>query len=278
MPRGAHVVPDLQVLASRIEALSAALAVKAGQEEHARTPVPRLDWDVHDVVVHLAVQAERYADFVEGVRAPEADVAGGPAGTGRRAVAEVNQALILTASAEPLPVVARRLETAGARLAEVLRNTAADAPFRSWEGDSDVRTGAATFLGELLVHGLDLARALGESWAIEPDDARAALHAVIALLPHYVDATTTASLDVRVRVRVRGGPDVVLAVRRSTAATRAWARGDDVDATVAVTPVALLLLAYRRSRLSTELLRGRVLSWGRRPLLPLQLLSWFTPP
>ena len=77
-------------------------------------------------------------------------------------------------------------------------------------------------LGEYLLHGLDIARALSQPWRIEPEDARLVLAAAMPLLPLLVNPATTAGVRVAYDLRIRGGErfmvridDGALAVGRS---------------------------------------------------------------
>lgn len=241
--------------------------------------VPASTWRVQDVVAHLIVQADGFRAFASGRRDPEADV---PAGADGLAVPErvalVNARLIREAAVQSSDAAAQSLRAAAAALAETFGEAPPTAPFRSWEGATDIRTGAATYLAELLVHGRDVAGALDRPWPIRDDEARAAVHAVLRLLPDYLDPAAAAGVDALIRLRVRGGPDAVLRVRDRKATVRAADQSERPHCTVAVTPRALLLLSFRRSTLLDVVRRGQVLSWGRRPALAWQMLTWFRAP
>lgn len=240
---------------------------------------PGLSWTVQDLVAHLVVQADSFTAFASGQRDPEADFPAGADGLPvPERVALVNARLIREAAVESSDAAAQSLRRAAAALAQTFGEAPPTALFRSWEGTTDIRTGAATYLAELLVHGRDVAGALDRPWPIRDDEARAAIHAVLRLLPDYLDPAAAAGVDALIRLRVRGGPDIVLRVRDGEAAVRAADRRARPDCTVAVTPRALLLLSFRRSPLVDVVRRGQVVSWGRRPALAWQMLSWFRAP
>src|SRR5260370_423539 len=76
---------------------------------------------------------------------------------------------------------------------------------RSVEGDGDVVTVTCLILGELLIHGRDLARALEVPWVILPDEARVVLSGLLSLLPDYLDPIAAGNLGATIDVRIRGG-------------------------------------------------------------------------
>jgi hypothetical protein len=47
---------------------------------------------------------------------------------------------------------------------------------------------------------------------------------------------------------------------------------------LAADPVAFLLVAYKRRSQWTEIIRGRLVAWGRRPWLALSLVQMFHKP
>ena len=69
-------------------------------------------------------------------------------------------------------------------------------------------------LGEQLVHGLDLARALGAPWPIGPQDALLVISGVMAMVPEYVDRQKTAGLHLAYELRFRGRSPLPVADRR----------------------------------------------------------------
>lgn len=59
-------------------------------------------------------------------------------------------------------------------------------------------------VGERLVHGWDIARALGVEWRIDPRDAAVAMAASIAVMPLIGDPAAAAGLDAVPEIRLRG--------------------------------------------------------------------------
>jgi uncharacterized protein (TIGR03083 family) len=75
-----------------------------------------------------------------------------------------------------------------------------DMPIPFHAGTIDVQAGLTNALGELLIHGRDLAIASGGEWPIEDRDAALLCGLGALILPAYVRATNRATLDVGVQV------------------------------------------------------------------------------
>lgn len=239
-------------------------------------PVPGLEWNAGDVLAHLAVQIERFRDFVTGDRSPDGDTAGIPDGPSPVVVAEVNRRLIAGVADRDAAVLAGRLRAA---VDDYLSATAAvdrSTPFRSWEGQSDVGGATAILIAELLVHGLDLARGLGARWTVSPTHAALALPAVWALLPRYLDPEAARHVRASLAFAPRGMPGVRVSIDDGVA--EVTPDGGPVDCRIHARPDDLLLLAFGRIDLGTLLRRGRLWASGRRPWIGLRAPSWFLAP
>lgn len=130
-------------------------------------------------------------------------------------------------------------------------------------------------LGELLVHGRDIARASGQQWTIDPDDARLAVTSTTALLPHLIDPVAAGSMHVTCEVRVTGGHRSAIRVDHGVAA-EVPAGSVEPDAILSADPVALLLLSFGRVPVVRCVLSGRVRPHGRRPWAIARLLGAVT--
>jgi uncharacterized protein (TIGR03083 family) len=131
-------------------------------------------------------------------------------------------------------------------------------------------------LAEYLLHGRDIATALSRPWTIRPDDARLVLAAALHLLPLLVDPVTTAAVNARYAIRVRGG------VRRAVIITDGEldvvGDVDRVDCHVSADPVALLLIAYGRRSQWVPILTGKLIAWSRQPWLGPRLVRYLVTP
>jgi uncharacterized protein (TIGR03083 family) len=123
----------------------------------------------------------------------------------------------------------------------------------------------AAMLGEQLVHGLDIARAAHVPWPISREDALLVIDGVVALMPGYVDAARAAGLHVTYELRFRGGPRYQLRVDGGKATVTA--ADGKADCWISADPVAFLLVGYGRVGQWSQVLRGKIISGGRKPWL-----------
>jgi uncharacterized protein (TIGR03083 family) len=130
------------------------------------------------------------------------------------------------------------------------------------------------YLGELLVHGFDLARTLGRPWRIGRVEANLVVAGALAILPQFVDPAAAREASVSYELRLRAGPRVVLRVGDGTLAVEPVTPGVGVDCRISADPAAFLLVAYGRVGQWGPILRGQLLAWGRRPWAALRLTSY----
>ena len=145
--------------------------------------MPGSDWSVGDVVTHLAAGVDAYGRYLTGDPTPLLDVSDLPGGSLRSSNAAV---LARETDRDPARLTAR--------LSRGIDRVVAEAAGRDldervpWHGrDERLRTMLGAALGELLVHGSDLAHAAGAPWDIDAADARLVLVNISDLLPLLVD-------------------------------------------------------------------------------------------
>lgn len=120
----------------------------------------------------------------------------------------------------------------------------------------------ASMLSELLLHGTDLARALGRPWPITRAQAVACLRGVLPAVVLLVDRNEARGADGTYHLRLRGGGDWTLHVRDGSMRVELGCP-PRADVRISVDPVGFLL--------SSVGLASRVRAWpvvrGRRPWL-----------
>ncbi|HUO36929.1 MAG TPA: maleylpyruvate isomerase N-terminal domain-containing protein [Mycobacterium sp.] len=139
-----------------------------------------------------------------------------------------------------------------------------------WYGTGMTRTVdclTALALGELTVHGYDIATGTGRPWPISAEHAKLIVGTVCPeMAPLAVRPEAGRNAPVTYEVRLRGnGPRYVIRVADGTAEVRAV--GGPVDCVISADPVTYLLVIYGRMPLGRALVRGGILAWGRRPWL-----------
>jgi hypothetical protein len=122
-------------------------------------------------------------------------------------------------------------------------------------------------IGEVVVHGDDIATALRRPWPIDPEHARLVVAGVFpAMIPLTVDTAATAGLHAAYELRVRGGPRFVVRFHDGAASVEPSA-GGPVDCWISADPTPFLLLGYGRIGPWGPIARGRLVAGGRQPWL-----------
>lgn len=235
--------------------------------------VPGLEWTAGDTIAHLVGVTRVFAQLASCEVTPE-DIwnAYAPGLDDRPAnerFAALNAAMIAVDRGE----INRGGELVEAAVADFLSSTEGRDPgalFRSVEGDIDVATVSCLLLGELLIHGRDVARGLGMRWVIFPDEARLALSGVVSLLPDYLDRGQAGDMRATFDIRVRGGPRFALWVHDGRLDVTPTPT-ERVDCHISADPVTYLLVGYGRANQWPAALQGKLVAWGRRPWLGLRL-------
>ena len=242
-------------------------------------PVPGLDWTVGQAAAHLVVVLSAFTGAARGVSQWGPLIPGSASGRGR--VAAVNAASIDLIAHDDAAYLAGQLGEAQAQfLAATERLPADHALPMPWYGDEatlPLDAATALLVGEQLVHGRDIAGALGRPWAIDAGPARLVIAAITAMLPGYLDADEAASLRAIYEIRIRGGPRFSVSVAGREASVDTTAPGP-VDCRISADPVAFVLVAYGRTRLWPAIASGKLLAWGRRPWLGFRFSRLFQKP
>ena len=137
-----------------------------------------------------------------------------------------------------------------------------------------VSTLLAVELGEMLVHGYDIAGASGLDWPIASDRAALTVGGLLPILPHVIDPAKAAGFDARIAFRIRGGIEATLVFDDGVLQIEAAGR-EPVDCHLSVDPATYLLLSFNRINPTIPTLQGKIVAWGRRPWLAVKMASLF---
>jgi uncharacterized protein (TIGR03083 family) len=233
------------------------------------------EWDVTQLALHISHVIDAVAAMTRGGGNLLPDIADLPtlqrvmvAGDGRR----------------PLPEVADRIDASVAGfLADMEAASATGDTSHAWlvQGtELPLSSLTCHILNELTVHGLDIARAEGVPWPI--DGAHAALILQGFLFPALhtlgpVMVVQEKAGDARFEVRLRGDGRAWMAFADGDLSVEGAPKGP-VDCHLSVDPEAFLLVAWGRISQWSAMPRGKLLAWGRKPWLGLQLRSWLRNP
>jgi uncharacterized protein (TIGR03083 family) len=251
-------------------------------------PVPGLEWTKAQLVGHLCAICEAFATTLRGEDFAErfgTEFIGnyGSGLTLRDAVANVNAKVVRLASF-PTPAAAADALTSSAATLISAFNAHPDpsaqrpAPWYGPEVTLPAGNLLALAVSELLVHGYDLARAVGAD--LRPSAAtRAAATAIAAavmseMLPRLLDERRASGFTGSFDIRVRGGERFVLRI----ADGRAWsepAGSRDIDCVLTLSAYPALLMGYNRVPVWRAIASGKARAFGRRPWLGLRFHNLF---
>jgi hypothetical protein len=237
-------------------------------DPHAR--VPGLDWTVHQVVAHMLSVAHRYQAVAEGRDFRRA--------TYPRELDEINRTELDVLMA-PIPEIADQI----IGLAPVM-----DALFDTGSNDRvyEAHCGAfldgiaaqTNWLGELILHGRDVARAIGAPWEIDERDmlliARGLILIQFAEGPGYLRARLPAGTDVCVAFKLPGARPYLIHVHDGAIELRELRSTDRPDAILGAPASTLCDMMYQRIGTVTAARRGLMIVGGCRPWKALKLQSY----
>ena len=148
-----------------------------------------------------------------------------------------------------------------------------------WHGklSGPTYTVAAVIISEGLIHGLDIAKASGRDWSLDPEHARMAIFGFMPNLPDFTNEEVVRKLDATFELRVRGGWWVYVTVSGGKLEISEVTERP-IDCRLSVDPVAYLLVGFNRENQYAAIARGQVFAWGRKPWLGLTFGKLFDSP
>ncbi|MFC7448971.1 hypothetical protein [Rhodococcus daqingensis] len=224
-------------------------------------------WSAADVATHVLTVFRRYNDRdLTSRQGLSSSVAG---------LHEQNDAELRALAAVSHGQVLEELRTEWGRFALQDMDMDGVYPFHCG-GTIDGYGGWGNMLGELLIHGYDIAMAAGRPWPLDDRDAVLILNGVFQVAPGFVDPARTAGVVARVEFRVPGGDPQVLAIDHGRCGVEEARRaGVRPDVVIGGPAPGLLLSLYQRIGVLAAARRGVLIRGGRRPWLALRLTQWF---
>ena len=244
-------------------------------ESRADAPVPGLAWTVAETAAHLVALLRQSAAFASGTRDGAAERAALPAsgGIGER-MALGNARELDRLGERRIPVLRQLLDSSVEEYATVIAGRRDDAPVETLSGPENPGAMTAALVGEQLVHGFDLARAVSQPWTIDPDAARLTLTGLAPFLPYMVDAEAIRDVRARIEVRIVGDPRFTLVLDHGRAAVEP--ADGSCDCWIQAQPVPYLLTGYGRVNRWLPVLRRQIRAGGRRPWIAGRMSSYLT--
>ena len=215
--------------------------------------VANTEWTVRQLLAHLLGTARRYADAKANEMASSA-----------RDVDAINARDVVELATEPVDELLTELEVAHDRLQEAQRDREGDRiPFHAGLTISPTAS-AGEWLGELLIHGRDLAMGSRRSWPISNADALMIAAFTFEVLPGYLDTARIRS-PLHVVVKLRHGIPQAVSIHEDQVSVRDGHHASHAHAVIAATAPAWVLLGYGRTNLLGAMRRGLAVVGGRRP-------------
>ncbi len=244
-------------------------------------------WNVAEVAMHLSLnwllvlgQVRRDLSRYKAVVPSMAGVAGDSMIPDMWDNADLNALGLKADSERDLAVLADRIEQ---RADEYFGECAAHSPDepRPWtvEGTT-VPLSALTcnLLSETIMHGYDMAKAVGRKWRIEPTHAAMVVRQFFVPVMQtcdprtFVNAEKAAGLQATYELRLRGGGWLNWvfdngSLRVEEPSTRR------VDCHILADPAAFFMVFWERQSQWNAIAKGQLIAWGRKPWLGLKFRS-----
>jgi hypothetical protein len=197
--------------------------------------IPGSEWTVREAAVHLVDHAGLHTEIAEGLASPIESMA-------REALAAENAARIADIPEAGAEGVASLLTDAVAGLLEATANRSGQQPVQFHAGVSlDLAALVCISLGEQLLHGYDIATAVGAPWPIEPAHADLVIYGYGPYYGSTVNPEMVRGVTAGFGIDLRGGSSFT--VRFNDGDYRLEPpRSGPVDCTISADPVAFLLM------------------------------------
>ena len=231
---------------------------------------PGMKWTVQQVVAHVLTVARRYQGMAHGRDYPHAAYP--------RELDVINQTELEAAMA-PIPELADQLRALAAEMDSYFDAVTNEPPTIPFPAGAiiDGITAQTNWLGELLLHGQDVARAVKTPWELPERDMLLVARGLMQIGPAYLRAATSPDTDVCVAYQLSGARPYLAHIRHGTAEIRVRRSDDRPDAVLQLPASTLTQLFYQRIGLFSAVLRGLRVRGGRRPWVALKLMSYFEP-
>lgn len=198
-------------------------------------------------------------------------------------MAELNAKMLADDGERALAVLADRIDT----LAEEFDEAASRSEAVTVDWLQGVRLPPSAVAGHLLeeclIHGQDIASAIGRPWPVRRDHALLAVEsgalALIAALPPaaFLNEEKARSFRARFDLRLRGGGRTLMVFDRGSLTLEAGP-AQDVDAHLSADPWAMMQVFIGLQEIWKPLLGGKLSAWGRRPWKLAGMLRALSPP
>lgn len=234
-------------------------------------PIPGSAWTVREAVVHLANYGPVYTEIARGIPSPvRSNQTPELAQENLRRIADVPES-------DPVKLAELMSDGVGTLL-EATAGRRGDQPVLFHQGVSmDLAGLVCISLGEAVLHGYDIATAVGRPWPIDPTHALLILYGYGPVFGTILNPDTAPGVTAGFAIELRGGPSFT---GRFTDGEFAFEAPDSgpVDCTITADPAAFLLWGTGRIPPWPAVALGLITPGGRRPDLALRFADLFAYP
>ncbi|MBV8966050.1 MAG: maleylpyruvate isomerase N-terminal domain-containing protein [Mycobacteriaceae bacterium] len=229
---------------------------------------PGSTWTVQQVVAHVLTVARRYQGQAQGRGYRRAATP--------RGVDVINQDELQAAIAS-VAEMTDQLQALTPELDRFFDSISTDDTAFPFHGGVMVSglTGQTNWIGELLLHGQDIARAVKAPWEIAERDMLLVLRGVMEIIPAYLRTDVSADTDVMVAFTITAARPYLIHIHDGVAEARPRRADDRPDAVLRAPASTLIQLLYQRIGPYRGTLHGLRVVGGRRPWKALKLQSYF---
>ena len=135
----------------------------------------------------------------------------------------------------------------------------------------------SNMLGELLIHGYDLASSTSRAWPLQQRDLLLVLNGALQVAGAWLNTDKADGLQLDVALHIRGGHPQILHIADGAGIVRERLPSDRPDSVISSPAVPLALLLYGRLTLPTAIRRGVLITGGKRPWTGLRVPNLFLP-
>ncbi len=226
------------------------------------------DWTVQQYAAHVLSVALHYREIIHGREYLRAATTG---------EVHLNNQAEMEALIAPVPELADQLQAVEAEMDGYFDAHTDDRPVIPFHGGVMVSgiTGQTNWLGELVMHGQDIARAMKAPYKIDERDMLLVARGMMEYGHGFLRADTSPDTDICVALKVPDARPFVIRIQGGVAAFRARTPADRPDAVLRVPASTLTEMLYERIGPFTAVRRGLFVVGGRRPWVALKLQSYF---
>jgi uncharacterized protein (TIGR03083 family) len=232
---------------------------------------PNSPWTVRDFAAHLILAGGQYTDMAQGVPSPYQSV------EPTYLHAEFTRRQADIAETDPTKL-SRLFVDAMEGYLDATSDLPGDTPvIMHGQNPYTVAGMAGVLLGEELLHGYDIATAIGRPWPLDPADTELVLAAYAPVLGFFLNPETTRGLSAGFGIELRGLGE--MAVRFTDGVYGLEGAGvAPVDATISADPVAFLMVGTGRLSRYQAIALGLLSVGGNHPDLAIGFWDLFLYP